>query len=105
MNSSLPPAMNVSKSRIMNKYLGSASAVLSSYGISLLSFIAGIDNFVGVISALAGSFLTVTMAMVRYSEYRVKMEHARKLKLENNAIAIKPQPGIQELSGENTGST
>ena len=67
------------------KGVSNALAVFGAYGISLAEFTGAVDLplWVGVISALAGTGLTITLIMIRYAEYRKTLAEAHRLEMEN----------------------
>ena len=67
------------------KGISNALAVFGAYGISLAEFTGAVDLplWVGVISALAGTGLTITLIMIRYAEYRKTIAEAHRLEMEN----------------------
>ena len=67
------------------KGVSNALAVFGAYGISLAEFTGAVDLplWVGVISALAGTGLTITLIMIRYAEYRKTIAEAHRLEMEN----------------------
>ena len=59
----------------------------SSYGFSLYSFIAGLNDIVGLLSGIAGVLLTLTITWGNYkiksAQARIENAKAHKMELEN----------------------
>ncbi len=70
--------MDALKSQVANVF-----SVFGSYGVSILAFVKQAD-FVGILTAMIGAFLTYEMAMETKSNGLIKFEEARKLRLEND---------------------
>lgn len=60
----------------MNKQLGEGLGAVGSYVMSFFALISNME-VLGVLSALAGTILTLSMAAVHYAEYRKKMAEAK----------------------------
>lgn len=78
------------------KWLSNLIGLAGAYGVSLADFTGAVamPAWVGIVSALAGASLTVTLAMIRLAEARKKMAEAKRLEIEN-----------QKLEYENTDKT
>lgn len=89
--------INISNKLTIANILGQTS----SYGFSLYSFIAGLNDIVGIFSALAGVILTLTIAWGNYkiksAQARINNAKARKMELENLSFE-------NELARRNEGS-
>ena len=70
----------------MDTLKGQAAQVVSlfgSYGVSILAFIKQAD-FIGVLTAMVGVFLTYQMAMEKRADGLIKYEEARSLRIDND---------------------
>lgn len=72
----------------MNKTILHAGGAISSYVISGVAFFTHASEFVGIVSGVAGAFLTFTIGLVNYAEYRLKMADVKRKEAQTKALAL-----------------
>lgn len=72
------------------------AGILGSYGTSYIAWIGHVSDTVGVITAIAGAFLTVSLALVRIGQYKLTIEDVKAKKIMNE----KEQLELNKLKNE-----